>query len=418
MKKVLSMVFVLALLIVTLSPAVFAATKVRIAGFGDQDMVIVEEIISKFVNPKLKSEGITVVYEPVADDYQRFITNALSAGTAADLFYMDIFWAEAVMRSGAVEPLNNYISKSKVLKTKDFIPSLLNAFTIDGKIYGIPKDFNTLALFYNKDLFDLAKAPYPDENDTWTTLEAKLKKVADLGDDIHGIALTPEYARMGALAYAAGFEPFDKKGRSNLFDPAFKSAFEWYTGLAKKKIGVMPADIGQGWGGGAFMTEKVGVALEGAWLLGAMKNQAPNLNYGATLLPKNPKTGKRGNFIYTVAWAMSKSSRDKDAAFKVLEILTSPEVQQWVLERGLAIPSRTALANNPYFKTNTRDAQANFIVFKGASDGNVKPFSFRIYGGQWMDPINQALTAVMSGQASVEAALKESQSRLDQVMNR
>ena len=46
---------------------------------------------------------------------------------------------------------------------------------------------------------------------------------------------------------------------------------------------------------------------------------------------------------------MNAASENKEAAFKVLELLTSPEVQQWVLERGLAIPSRKALADNPYF---------------------------------------------------------------------
>ena len=55
----------------------------------------------------------------------------------------------------------------------------------------------------------------------------------------------------------------------------------------------------------------------------------------------------------------------KDEAFKVLEALTSPEAQQWVLERGLALPSRAALVDNPYFAQDDREAQANLVVFKG-----------------------------------------------------
>ncbi len=57
-----------------------------------------------------------------------------------------------------------------------------------------------------------------------------------------------------------------------------------------------------------------------------LKDQAPNLNYGATFLPKAPSTGKRGNLIFCVAWGMNKESKHKQAAFKVLEQLTSPEV--------------------------------------------------------------------------------------------
>lgn len=395
-----------------------AAQEVRIGGFGGNDTIIVEEMLELFVRPALEGTGIRVIYEPVADDYQRFIVNALSAGTAPDLFYMDIFWAGSLMRSGTVEPLNAYLEQSEVLKPQHIIDSLLDAFTVEGQIYGIPKDFNTLAVFYNKDLFDYAGVAYPDNDDTWDTFSEKLAAVAALDPDIYGLALQPEFARMGVFAYAAGFEPFDQFGQSNLSHPAFVEAFQWYTALAKTGVGIMPADLSQGWGGGAFATEQVAVALEGAWIIGALKDEAPNLQYGAALIPKNPGTGQRGNLIFTVAWGLNAASKNKEAAFQVLEILTSEEVQQWVLERGLAIPSRVALADNPYFQLDNAEAQANGTVFLGASDGNVLPFHFGVYGGEWMAPIDEALAAVMSGQDSLEAALAEAQIRLDALMQR
>lgn len=406
------------LVLVLMATAVVGAQEVRIGGFGGNDTIIVEEMIERFVRPALKDEGITVVYEPVADDYQRFIVNSLSAGTAPDLFYMDIFWAEALMRSGTVEPLNDYLAKSTILKPEHIIESLLDAFTIDGKIYGIPKDFNTLALFYNKDLFDYAGVEYPSNDDTWDTLGEKLAAVAAVDPEIYGLALQPEFARMGALTYAAGFEPFDETGKTNLLDPAFVEAFKWYTDMAETGVGVMPADLSQDWGGGALATEQVAAALEGAWIIGFLKDNAPNLEYGATLIPKHPTTGQRGNLIFTVAWGMNAASKNKEAAFKVLEILTSEEVQQWILERGLAIPSREALADNPYFQLDNAEAEANGIVFQGASDGNVLPFSFGTYGGEWMDPINQALTAVMTQQSTLDDALQEAQARIDALMRR
>ena len=164
----------LALLIMLLATSVVGAQHVRIGGFGGNDTIIVEEMIELFVRPALEGTGITVQYEPIADDYQRFIVNALSAGTAPDLFYTDIFWAGSLMRSGTVEPLNEYLEQSTVLKPEHIIDSLLDAFTVDGTIYGIPKDFNTLAVFYNKDLFDYAGVEYPNNDDTWDTFYAKL----------------------------------------------------------------------------------------------------------------------------------------------------------------------------------------------------------------------------------------------------
>jgi multiple sugar transport system substrate-binding protein len=415
MKKSIVILLVISMLFM-FSIISLAETEIRIVGWGGIDQSIVEELINRFVVPELAGKGITAVYEPIVEDFQKNLINSLSAGTAGDLFYMDIFWAEYIIKAGQVEPLDNYLAKSAVISKDGIIPSLLDAFTFDDKAYGIPKDFNSLALVYNKDLFDVAGVLYPDENDTWDDLENKLAKVVEaFGGEVTGLALAPDFARFGAFAYAAGWEPF-VDGKTNLMDPAFKEAFNWYTGLKEKGLGVMPADIGQDWGGGALSTEKVAAALEGAWILGFLRDNAPNLKYGATLLPKNPRTGQPGNLIFTVAWGINANSKNKDAAFKVLEALTSPAAQQWILERGLAIPSRKALADNPYFKKDTPEAQANKIVFEGASAGNVKPFKFKEYGSKWMDPINLALSEVMSGQKTVDEALEMAQEQLNELM--
>jgi len=191
-----------------------AEVKIRVAGFGGTDTAIVEELIARFVQPNLKE--IQVVYEPIPDSYDKWIVNALSAGTGPDLFYVDIFWSQGLFSSGAVEPLDSYLAKSQVLKEKDIIPALLNAFTYNGKVYGIPKDFNTLALIYNKDMFDIAKVPYPDENDDWNTFTDKLRKVQAAFPGVYGVCLSPEFARMGAFAYATGFKSFDKDGKTDI----------------------------------------------------------------------------------------------------------------------------------------------------------------------------------------------------------
>ncbi|WP_324715603.1 ABC transporter substrate-binding protein [Carboxydochorda subterranea] len=419
MRRSIGSRLVLAWIVVALlaSPTL-AATVVRVSGWGGTDIAIVEELISRFVKPVVEKEGIEVKYEPIAEDFAGFLTNSLSAGTAPDLFYMDIFWAEPLIAAGRIEPLDDYLARSKVLHKQDILPNLLQAFTYKGKVYGIPKDFNTLALFYNKDLFDDAGVAYPNETDTWDTLVAKLRKLSRPQEGIYGVAATPEFARFGAFAYAAGFKLFDEKGRSDLSQPGFVEAFRWYTGLVRDKVGVLPADLGQGWGGGALATEKVGAAFEGAWILGFLRDQAPNLRYGATLLPKHPTTKQRGNFIYTVSWSINAASKVKQAAFKVLEALTSPEAQQWVLRRGLALPSRAALLNDPYFQQKSPEAEANLIVFRGASDGNVQPFKFGKYGDAWMRPVNEALSGVMTGELTVEKALQQAQKALDEVTSR
>ena len=48
--------------------------------------------------------------------------------------------------------------------------SLSNVQGSDGRYYGVPKDKDTVGLVYNKEMFDAAKVPYPDETWTWDDL--------------------------------------------------------------------------------------------------------------------------------------------------------------------------------------------------------------------------------------------------------
>ena len=80
----------------------FAQTQVRISGWGGTDIAIVSGLLKEVVQPKLDKEGIRVVYEPIEGDYTQWLFNALSAGTAPDLFYVDVFWSESLFATGRV----------------------------------------------------------------------------------------------------------------------------------------------------------------------------------------------------------------------------------------------------------------------------------------------------------------------------
>jgi multiple sugar transport system substrate-binding protein len=387
------------------------AQQIRIMGYGGQDPAILVRLLDEVIGAELAAEGITLTYEPLEGDYNAALFNALSAGTAADLFYIPVETAPGIIATGKVLALDG------LFDTSPFIDSLVEAYTVDGSVYGIAKDFNTLAIHYNVDLFDEAGVAYPDASDTWATFADKLRAVAALDAEVFGTCFPAGFDRFGAFAFATGWQPFDADGDTNLLDPAFVEAVTWYTDLVREGVAIQPSDIGQGWTGGCFATDDVAIAIEGAWILGFLRNEAPNLQYGTTFMPIGP-SGERGNFLYTVAYGVNTDSPHRAAALRVLEAITGPAAQQWVLEQGLAIPSRTALADNPFFLEGTPEAVANRVVFEGAADGNVLGFQFGNIGTDWMTPVNDALVAIMTGQATVEAALTEAQRDLNALIER
>ncbi|WP_034383245.1 extracellular solute-binding protein [Deinococcus sp. YIM 77859] len=403
----------LGLALLAASASAQSTKTIKINGYGGTDQTLVNDLINRFVKPQLAKEGVTVVYQPLQGDYNKALTTLLAANTAGDVMYLPAETLDGFVATGKILPLNGLVS------TAPFIKSLNTAFTRNGKLYAIAKDFNTLTLVYNKDLFDEAGVAYPNNNDTWSSLANKLRQVKQkLGSDYYGLCLQPNWDRFGAFAFATGWPQFGPGGKTNLADPRFAEAFGWYTSLAKDRVGVQPSQLSTDWGGGCLKTGRVAAAIEGGWIVNFLRDNAPNLKFGTALLPKNDKTGKRGNFLYTVGWAINSGTKNKAAALKVLNILTSPQVQQYVLEQGLAIPSRTSLVNSAYFQKPEAGAQNAKLVFQGADDGYVRAFTFGPKGPDWAKPINEALAAVLSGQKSAAEALKKAQADMTTFQSR
>lgn len=380
------------------------AETVRIAGWGGSEVAIVNGLITDVLADELAAADIQVTYEPVDGDFSQYIINGLSAGTAPDLFYTDVNWSRSVFAPGQADPLTGDMSA--------FVPNLIEAFTYEGQVLALPKDFNTLALFYNKDIFDDAGVEYPSDSETWTSLQNKLVAIHEALPEVEGFCVVPDYARFGAVALSTGWEPFNADGKTVL-DDNFKRAFAQYTGMIGAGAAVAAADASQGWTGGCLVNEISAVAIEGAWMLGGIKDTAPNMNYGVARLPKDETSGQSGNLIFTVGWTVNAKSEVKDATHKLAELLTSEKAQQWVLEQGLALPSRSSLAETDWMKGVSPAQTANRIVFAGLDDGNVEPFFFGELGGAWMEPINTAINSVILGEADVDTAIATAQQRFD-----
>ncbi|WP_047044937.1 extracellular solute-binding protein [Vibrio mexicanus] len=396
------------LLAAGLSANAFATTEVNIAGWGGNDVVVLNNLVNDVLAEDFTKAGLDVKYQAIEGDFSQFITNSLSAGTAPDAFYIDVVFANTLVNSGKVAP------NSADLNTlsNELIPSLNSAFTLKDAQYGVAKDFNTIALQFNKDIFDDAEVDYPTNDDSWEDLRTKLLEVKEvLGDEVSGICVMPDYARFAPFALATGWKPFNEDGQT-ILDENFERAFNFYTGLVTEdKVGILATDLGQGWGGGCFGTEETAVALEGNWISGYLRDKAPNLPYGTTLMPTDPVSGERGNLLFTVAWGVNADGKNIEATQKAVEILTSQKAQEWVLDSGLALPSREALGESEFFAQQDSESELAKQVFDGALNGNVEPFAFGDYGTAWMTPINEALNSVLLGQMSQKEAIKMAQER-------
>ena len=359
---------------------------VRISGWSStptEDALLTDSINAfKAANP-----GVNVKWEPIAQDYSTVLKTNLAAGTEADVFYIDVSDIDSLMKTGKLLALDDYMAKTGTSKN-DFVSTLINAFSYNGKVYGIPKDFNTLGLVYNKDLFKAAGVAEPTNDWTWTDLSAAAKKLTT--GSVVGLSLPADAARFMPFLWQAGGD------LNAINNSAGQAAVDFYTGFeAKDSVSKLPSELGMGWAGEAFEKGRAAMVFEGGWLPADLNNNFKSVNYGVVQMPKG--TAAKSNLIFTVSYSVSAKTKNPNAAWALTNYLTGADNQAKVLKAGFALPTRQALSSQI---TNANSK----AIFDGAPYG--KPFNYASTNtGKVNDAISKALESIMLKKSSTKDAL-------------
>ncbi len=320
---------------------------VRLAGsMSPGEFILVPKVLAKF---KEKYPDIEVKYELISGSYLDIIQTRIAGGTPPSVFYLDDLYAPDFMSKGVLEPLDEYIKRDNI-DLSDFYSNLLTAFQYKGKTYGLPKDYNTLGLFYNKKIFSDAGLKPPKN---WEELYAIAKKLTGErnGKMTYGLCLPPDLARWLPFLYQADGKLIDSDGKKMAINsPEGLKALKYYAKLIDDKIAVKPSSVGATWCGQAFGLGKVAMAIEGGWLIPSLTNDFPKLEYSIAKLPKDKKNS---TIAFTVAYAISKRCKNKEAAWQLIKYLTGKEGMRAWTELGMALPSRESVAKSGnYYKKN------------------------------------------------------------------
>lgn len=385
--------------------------EIRLSGWvsSPAETALLESLLYKF---SVENPDILVKYEPITGDYRQALLTSIAAGTEPDIYYMDIFWWQELARNEVILPLDDLMSGSGVAR-EEFIPSLIEAFTFDGKTYGIPKDFNTLGMFYNTELFDNAELEYPTDDWTWDDLKTAAAALTDLSDPnrpVYGFCTPADPGRFPVFVFQNGGMVMNEDYTDTLLDSdAAVGAAEFYTSFRAENIGAVPSDLGEGWQGTLFGKGQCAMVYEGGWLIPYLRDQFPTTRYGVVLPPAGP--AGEGNLIFTVAWGISANTKNPEAAWAVVNFLTSEASQTTVLESGFALPSRASLQENDYLKNNP----ASSAIFRGATQG-AHPFFWGAVGSDVNDQMGKALERVFKENQPVADALKQAAEAIRQAL--
>ncbi|WP_419706255.1 sugar ABC transporter substrate-binding protein [Promicromonospora sp. NFX87] len=306
------------------------ALSVLIASSGDAETDAVTEAVAAW------SEDSGVAAEvQVASDLPQQLSQGFAAGSPPDLFYLSPDAIAGYAANGSLQPYGDLVANAD-----DFYPSLVENFTIDDTFYCAPKDFSTLALVINTELWENAGLTDADLPTTWDEL-AEVAKTLTTGDQV-GLALSNEYQRLGVfMAEAGGGLVVD--GEPVADSAGSVEGLEYVQTHLEDGTFAYAADLGSGWGGEAFGKEQAAMVVEGNWITGALSTDFPDVDYQVAELPAGP-AGK-GTLQFTNCWGMAADSPNQEAALSLVEHLTSTEQQLAFSEAFGPMPSIQSAAS-------------------------------------------------------------------------
>jgi multiple sugar transport system substrate-binding protein len=348
--------------------------------------------------------NVKVTFEAVAADYPVKIKADAAGGTLGDVFFIDSGLFNALAPNDILLDLTPYMAQVG-MKPEDFAGPLITIFQLDGKTYGLPKDFGGLAVHVNNRLAKEAGVTIPADGEwTWDDFKAAAQKLTkgEGNDKIYGTCTPPDIDRAGAFVFANGGKVLSDDGTKAVYnEPAAVEAITWWHSLYKDGLGAVPKEIGQDWCGAAFGNEKTAMVVEGGWMFNYMKQSFPAVEYTTVPMPKSPKTGQRATLLFTNAWAASAETKFPNAAAALVTFLVGKTNQQTIAETGFALPSLAALTNLPYYETDKKSG----VIAKSAEYGHLA-----VYGPKNDDfrkPLLDAMEKIWLGSADIQSTLDD-----------
>jgi multiple sugar transport system substrate-binding protein len=376
------------------------------------------------------------------DDYWNNMMNALVAGTAPDAFANHVSKYPQLARLDQLEPLDHLVRRDRV-RTDKYLPGLAEAWVgPDGSRYGLPKDFDTVAIFYNKKMAAAAGLTAADmSNLTWNpknggTFERAIARMTvdengTRGDQpgfdktrvkTYGLGLEDEtgaaegQTQWSHFAATTGWRHTNKNPwgtHYNFDDPRFIRTIQWWRGLVGK--GYMPS-VAQA-KSGVGMTEQFGsgshaVATNGSWNANSYI-EIDEVDAGVAPLPIGPN-GRRASMFNGLADSVWAGSRKKEAAWQWVKFLGSAECQNIVARHAVvlpAIPESLEIAERAFAKKGVDLSAFTMHVENGTT------FRYPITDhaadiGKIMEPV---MDSVMMGSEPVGPALLAANDEVNQL---
>lgn len=266
------------------------------------------------------------------------------AGLAADVLVLPHDNLSEAVAGGFVLPNDFYEAETR----EEYQETAVNAVTKDGILYGYPRNMETYALYYNKELVkdsDLA---------SWDDIIRFSKEFTDVNNKKYGFMM-----QLNNLYYAypffSGFNAYIF-GKDNtdpndigLNSPEAVEAMKYYQSM-REILPMEAADATTDVKTALFQDGKLAINLDGVWNIGNFSSLP--FEVGMIPLPKFPNGETPKTFAGVKAYYVSAYSKYPNAAKLFARYVTTHEALLKNFEMSGFIPARKGMENEPAIKEN------------------------------------------------------------------
>lgn len=392
---------------------------IKVAFWGSPEEI---EIISDTVNRWQKSHpDIEVKLEHIPfGTYASKILTEIAGRSAPDIVASEVNMFVSFADKDVFVDLKPFMDKDNSFNLGDFFPEVVDRYTVDGKILGIPRDTAPFAcVYYNKKLFDEAGVVYPTDDWDWDDLVEKAKKLTRVDKDGKVVQygfyseLWPNF-----VLEAGGKLVDDVKHPTKclLNSPESIAGLQFLVDLSHKyKVSPTPTTF-RNLGLGAiqmFLMQRVAMFHSGIWET-PMIRKNKDFDWDVAMFPKGP-TGIRKFGTGGTAYSILKTSKYPEQAWEVLKALSGDEGQIILAESGLAQPANRKIAESEHFAGSNKPP-----LNKKMLNEAVKYIAYDPFNSKWREIrelyINPEFDLMFNNLKSVKASVEAIEPKANELL--
>ncbi|HAE44656.1 MAG TPA: sugar ABC transporter substrate-binding protein [Lachnospiraceae bacterium] len=308
------------------------------------------EGLQKIADEWTEESGVKVKINVVDwDNYWTLLEAGASGGQMPDVFWMHSNTAQMYMENDLLLNLDDYIANDDAIDLSNYYEGIVDLYNRDdnGSQYALPKDHDTIALLYNKAIFDKYGVEYPTDDWTWEDVRDAAAKISEAGkaDGVYGYAINTSNNQDGwyNIIYDYGGQVItdDHKGTTIGSDEA-KAGMEMMRQILE--VAAPQTVVAETGTDSLFNSGLAAMITQGSWMINTFYKAEHHDDYAWAMLPYADVNGngtcdkgERYSAYNGLGWAAAANTANPDAAYSLISYFCSEKAQKEQASLGVTM---------------------------------------------------------------------------------